>query len=193
VVRYLTGRAITLPPAPTLRYAPRCWHREIRRELPAMVALVEHVERGIVGVHRTYLRSDGAGKADLRKEWQKLSLGPIGGGAVRLGMPRPYEWLAIGEGIETVLAVMVACRLPGLAALSAGGLRALVLPPEIEHVLIAADNDANGVGQRAAHDAAARWSAEGRHVRIALPPEPDTDFADVLAAKASAAGGPHVA
>jgi predicted DNA-binding transcriptional regulator AlpA len=41
--------------------------------------------------------------------------------------------------------------------------------------------------QRAAHDAAARWLAEGRRVRIALPPEPDTDFADLLVADASAA------
>ena len=47
-------------------------------------------------------------------------------------------------------------------------------------VLICADNDANGVGQRAAADAAQRWLAEGRRVRIVMPPESDTDMADVL-------------
>ena len=47
--------AITMPPPSSLRWAPRCWHREARAHLPAMVALVEHVERGVVGVHRTYL------------------------------------------------------------------------------------------------------------------------------------------
>jgi hypothetical protein len=180
VARYLASRGITMPPPPSLRYAPRCWHGPLHQALPAMVCLVEHVERGIVGVHRTYLRSDGCGKADLVKEWQKRTLGPIGGGAVRLGMPREDEWLAVGEGIETVLSVMAACKMPGWAALSAPGIRALILPPQAAHVVICADHDANGVGQRAAHDAATRWLAEGRRVRLALSPEPDRDFNDML-------------
>jgi hypothetical protein len=58
--------------------------------------------------------------------------------------------------------------------------RALILPPEATHALICVDNDGNGVGQRAAHDVAERWLAEGRRVRVAIPPEPDTDFNDVL-------------
>ena len=61
-----------------------------------------------------------------------------------------------------------------------GGIRALILPAEATHVLICADHDANNIGQRAAHDAAERWLTEGRRVRIAIPPEPDTDFNDVL-------------
>jgi putative DNA primase/helicase len=183
VVRYLVSRGITMPPPPTLRWSPRCWHGESRQELPAMVAVVEHVERGIVAVHRTYIRSDGTAKGAF--ETIKSSLGPIRGGAVRLGLPRPGEWLAIGEGIETTLAVMMACAMPGWAALSANGIRALNLPPEATHVIICADHDASGVGQRAARDAAQRWLAEGRHVRIVLPPEPGTDFADMLLADVS--------
>jgi hypothetical protein len=179
VARYLASRGITMPPPPSLRWSPKCWHGEVRQNLPAMVAVVEHVERGIVGVHRTYLRSDACGKADLVKEWRRRSLGPIGGGA-RLGMPQPGEWLAVGEGIETTLAVMSACAMSGWAALSAGGIRKLILPTEATHIIICADHDANGVGQRAAHDVATRWLAEGRRVRLALPPEPDTDFSDML-------------
>jgi hypothetical protein len=159
-----------------------------------MVALVEHVQHGIVGVHRTYLRSDGSGKANLPKDWQKRSLGPVGGGAVRLGTPRVGEWMGVAEGIETMMAVITASAMPGWAALSAGGIRSLILPPEATHVIICTDNDGNGVGQGAAHDAAGRWLAEGRRVRIAIPPEPDTDFADVLVADASAAAeARHVA
>jgi putative DNA primase/helicase len=101
---------------------------------------------------------------------------------VRFGTPRPFEWLAVAEGIETTLAVVTACELPGWAALSAGGIRALILPAEATHVVICADNDRNAVGQHAAHDAAARWLTEGRRVRIALPPEQGTDFADLLGA-----------
>jgi putative DNA primase/helicase len=79
---------------------------------------------------------------------------------------------------------MVACAMPGWAALSASGICALVLPREATHVLVCADHDAHGVGQRAADDAAARWLAEGRRVRIALPQEPDSDFNDLLSGDA---------
>ena len=39
-----------------------------------------------------------------------------------------------------------------------GGIRALVLLREATHVVICADHDASGTGQRAAQDAAQRWS-----------------------------------
>jgi putative DNA primase/helicase len=195
VARYLPGRSITMAPPATLRWAPRCWHGAAHCELPAMIGLVEHVECGMVGIHRTYLRADGSAKADIPKDWQKRALGPIGGGAVRLGMPQPGAWFAVGEGIETILSVMTACAVPGWAALSAGGLRALILPPEASHVVVCADNDLSGVGQRAAHDAAARWLAEGRRVRFAIPPHAGTDFNDLLCADvtASITGGRYVA
>jgi putative DNA primase/helicase len=50
----------------------------------------------------------------------------------------------------------------------------------VRNVIIAADNDASGAGQRntlAAHD---RWTAEGRSVRIKCPPNTGDDFNDVL-------------
>src|SRR5262249_53486760 len=90
VVRYLARRGIT--PA-SLGWAPHCRHRKERVYLPAMVGLVEHVEHGIVGVHRTYLTPD-----CCRRD--RASLGPVGGGAVRLGEIRPDTWLCIAEGIE---------------------------------------------------------------------------------------------
>jgi putative DNA primase/helicase len=186
VARYLASRGLIFGDwPPSLRFHPRCPRPRddagnLLPPLPAMVALVEHVERGPVAVHRTYLRPDGSSKAALPKEQQRASLGRIGGGAVRLAKPRAGEWLLVGEGIESTAAAMVSCNLPGWAALSANGIRSLVLPPEVTAVIIIADHDLNGVGQRAAYDAAARWLAEDRRVRIALPPKPDTDFADVL-------------
>jgi len=66
---------------------------------------------------------------------------------------------------------------------------ALKLPPLplAATVVILADNDANGAGGYAARKAAGRWSAEGRCVRIAIPPEPGTDFNDVLMGRSRAA------
>jgi putative DNA primase/helicase len=185
VETYLRGRGIFLDALPpTLRFHPSCCrprHDAGRcvSPLPALVALVEHAQRGRVAVHATYLHPDRSGKADIPKQQQKACFGPIAGGALRLGTAQRDQWLAIGEGIETTLTVMQACGLPGWAALSANGIKNLVLPPEAAMVLICADHDANGVGQRAAYEAAERFLREGRRVRIAMPP-PDTDFNDIV-------------
>ena len=93
---------------------------------------------------------------------------------------RPDDWLVIGEGIETVASVMQCTGLPGWAALSASGIERLLLPPDARMVLIAADHDPNGTGERAAQNAAQRWLAEGRRVWIAMPPGIGDDANDVL-------------
>ena len=149
---------------------------------PQMIALVEHVEHGPIGVSCTFLAIDGSQKATL--DPVRLFRGPVGGGAVRLGTICPGDWLVIAEGIETTLSVMRATGLPGWAALSASGIARLILPPEARRVLIAADNDANRVGAVAAHDAARRWRSEGRRVRIAMPSDVGTDFSDLLLGRA---------
>ena len=148
-----------------------------------MVALVEHIEHGPVAVHCTYLRLGDSAKANVEKA--KAIFGPVAGGSVRFSAPQAGQWLAVAEGIETALSVAVSCSMPVWAALSAGGIKNLRLPREATHIVICADHDANGVGERATHDAAERWLAENRRVRIAMPPEPDTDFNDLLNADAT--------
>ena len=186
VALYLAGRGIVLDAWPaSVRYHPSCPRGRIER-MPAMVALVECVQRGIVGLHRTYLTPD-------YRRHDRASLGPVGGGAVRFASPRLGEWFAVAEGIETTAAVVVASNIPAWAALSAEGIRALKLPPEATHVVICADHDASGTGERAARDAAARWLSEGRRVRIAMPVDAGSDMADVLVANTIATEARHVA
>jgi putative DNA primase/helicase len=185
VATYLASRQITLDVWPeSLCFHPRCPRPKddgnLVYPLPAMVALVEHVQYGPVAVHCTYLRQNGAGKADLPKDKQRAFFGPVAGGAVRLAKAQPDRWLVVGEGIETTLSVMQACAIPGWAALSEGGIKNLILPPDAAKVLICADNDHNGTGQRAARAAAERFLREGRNVQIAMPPIPGTDFNDLL-------------
>jgi putative DNA primase/helicase len=102
------------------------------------------------------------------------------GGAVRLACHRLDLELIVGEGIESTLSAMQLFGLPGWAALCAPGIEALELPSEIRRVVIAGDNDANHVGQRAALSAQERWANEGRSIRILLPPKTNTDFNDLL-------------
>jgi hypothetical protein len=117
--------------APTIRFHRNLEHSETRSKRPAMVCLVQHVEHGSVGVHATYLQLDSdliARKAPV--EPVRKSFGPIGGGAVRLGEIGNDGALVVGEGIETTLSVALSLGYPGWAALSAGGIAALVLPPQ---------------------------------------------------------------
>jgi hypothetical protein len=109
-----------------------------------------------------------------------MMLAACRGGSVRLGRIRRDQWLAIAEGIETTLSVMQACRLSGFAALSADGIRSLVLPPEANLILLCADHDQNGAGQMAAYSARSRFRAEGRRVRVIVAPDHDSDFNDLL-------------
>ena len=143
---------------------------------PAMVALVSDVSAAGVAVHRTYLRRDGTGKADV--EPPRAALGPIWGGVVRLNDHDPGKPLVVGEGIETAASAGVLLGFPAWAAISAGNLGAgLLLPPEARHVVIAADPD--DAGRDAARDAWLRWANEGRTVQIATPDGPG-DFNDLL-------------
>jgi putative DNA primase/helicase len=176
--RYWVSRGLSLP-IPMTVCASRGWLRHPEGgSRPCMVALVEHVEHGPVAIHRTFLAVDGSGKAAFRRP--RLSLGPVGGAAVRLASAG--EELVVAEGIETAASVMVATGLSAWSGLSANGIEQLVLPPLplAASVIIAADHDDNGTGERAARTAAERWLREGRRVRIAVPPRAGTDWNDVL-------------
>jgi len=175
---YLAGRAITLPIPERLRFHDALAHTPTGSSAPAMVALVTGVDDKPMGVHRTYLYCDGSSKADV--DPPRMTLGGCRRGGVRLGQIRRDHWLAIAEGIETTLSVMQACGLSGLAALSADGLRNLMLPREANLILLCADHDENGVGQSAVHAARNRFRAEGRRVRIIVPPDRGSDFNDLV-------------
>lgn len=187
--RYLRGRGITCPLPATLRYHPACWHGATAKRYQAMVALVQGGDG--CAIHRTYLRPDGLGKADI--EPAKAMLGATAGGAVRLtDGPGP---LVVAEGIETGLSL--ASGLLGRpatiwAALSTSGLRGLRLPCSnvadvaraAPRLTIAADGDEPG--RAAAHALATR--AHGLGWQVSLLPAPEgRDWNDILTGKAVAA------
>lgn len=99
---YLRSRGIEHPAPPSLRFAPALFHRESGRKFPAVLGGIQNIEGRIVGVHRTFLRRDGAGKAEI--EPAKKVGGIAWGGAVRLTPAQPM--MVIGEGIETTLSAL---------------------------------------------------------------------------------------
>jgi putative DNA primase/helicase len=176
VETYLASRGLGSVAPPALRFMPALRHHETAHLGPAMLAAVRDVAGTIRAVHRTWLRSDGSGKADV--EPPRKTLGNPGGCAVRLAVAD--DALVVAEGIETALAAGLLFDLPAWACLSAGGLEAVALPTSVCRVLVAADHDLSGTGQRAAQALAQRLAAEGRRVRISTPDRPGDDFNDVL-------------
>ena len=172
---YLTSRALPgLAASTALRFRGDCHHPE-DGWLPAMVAEVVDATGAFLAAHRTFLRRDGSGKAEV--EPQRASLGSPWGGAIRLDPLA--DALVIGEGIETAASAGRLLNLPAWAAISAGNLaNGLALPADVRRVVIAADADP--AGERAARSAALRWQREGRTVEIARPDKPGCDFNDLL-------------
>lgn len=196
VGRYLASRGLRLPAFPlVLRCHPALpyWHTRHGHPLrlgqyPAMLAAVQGKDGRVVALHRTYLTVDGAKASPLDPDTgQPLPVKKLTtrgeqvmpGAAVRLYPPAGGR-LALAEGIETGLAVHLSGAVPVWSCVTAYGMSAVVLPPEVETVTIAADNDANGTGLRAALALEARLKREGRRVEILAPTSPGLDWLDVL-------------
>jgi len=160
----------------TLRYHPGALHTPSGLHLPAMLAQIRGPKGEALGVHRTFLRPDGSGKADVIPA--KMMLGPAAGGAVRFGPDGRV--IALAEGIETSLSVSRASRLTVWATLSTSGLKGVMLPPlpMAEVVIICADHDEAGLA--AAEATAAQLEQQGRAVSIIAPRAAGADFNDVL-------------
>ena len=97
-----------------------------------------------------------------------------------------YGLKTLAEGIETALSVIVATGLPSWSCINAGGLERVTIPNHVKRVLIFADKDRTGTGERAASMLAQRLEALGVAVRVvAIQDEiPDgvdgIDFNDLL-------------
>lgn len=193
--RYLRARSITAVLPRTLRFHGACWHASGRR-LPALLALVE--KAGLaepVGVHRIYLTEPGC-KADIAPV--KASLGPVGGGAVWLGVGRIGsveagqrralgEPVVVAEGIETALSLpptLLGSSPSILATLSTSGMTGLALPGgQPGRLVITPDNDS--AGRKAATTLADRACALGWTVQYLRPPSHQKDWNDVLQERAT--------
>lgn len=176
---YLRSRGITCDLPPTLRFHGACWHGATARRYPTMVAAVQGAN--LPAVHRTYLRADGSGKADI--DPAKLMLGTVAGGAVRLTEgPGP---LVVAEGIETALSLasgLLSAPATIWAALSTSGIRGLRLPHKPGRLTIATDGDEPG--RASGHALADRAHALGWRVSI-LAPGDGSDFNDILRERAA--------
>lgn len=183
VDKYLRRRGLRPPgPGPLWPSSLRTGvlrHPETKRQYPVMVASVTDVTNVAVGIHRTYLTKDGH-KAEVKPV--KLSLGPIAGGAVRLGVDS--DTILVAEGIESAIGAAMTMDYVPWASLSTSGMRSLHVPRTVKRVVIAPDRDRNKAGLTAAFKLRSQLEElekkQGRriHVEIIHPPPGRSDFAD---------------
>jgi putative DNA primase/helicase len=174
---YLAARGLTGEASTALRYHPALRHPNATGTFPALVAIIRSTATGEpVAVHRTYLRRDGAGKADV--DPAKATKGPMAGGAIMLHDRVDGAPLVIGEGIESSLSAGRLLGAPAWAGIAAGNIKSITPPDGPGEIILAADPDP--VGQRQAWAAADRWRGLVRRVQVATPDDPTTDFNDVL-------------
>jgi putative DNA primase/helicase len=132
-------------------------------------------------ISRTYLfRGKKVGKAKTLKQAEAEKLG-----VVRISLGADAGQLAVAEGIETGLAVLEMGGVPVWSTGSDSIMRFLPVVDDVDELLIGADNDARGPGERGASERAARmlksrWLKAGRRAQIFMPRGFKTDFNDVL-------------
>ncbi len=186
--KYLIARAINPPYPPSLRFHPRVYNTDVKRDLPALIAAITPLDapETINAVQRIWLAHPGR-KADV--PMSKKTLGPVLSGGVLLGTIGAE--IVIGEGIETTMSAIEAFGIPGVATLGTSNMAKLAVPAHVTRVIIAHDRDESGVGRDAAIALARRLWAQRVEVRLAPPSEGSKDWNDAAQAKVKRAGGAH--
>lgn len=182
VETYLRNRGLMLSSdaaGEAVRFHPSC--RFAGQQVPAMVCLVRDVvSNKPKAIHRTALSPDGR-KATVNGH-DRLSLGPIAGGAIKLTPDEDVTTcLGIGEGIESSLSLRSTPefgRSPIWSLIASGGIERLPVLPGIESLWIAVDHDAAGL--KAAQAVARRWRAAGAEAFLVTPSAPRADLNDLL-------------
>ena len=134
--------------------------------------------------HQTFIEPDGSGKAEI----EKPRLSPQAARRSAAGYGSARRILSTNSLSPKALKLLLsALRIfgvtAGCAALSAGGVCNLILPPEERLLRIFADHDELGQVCSAAHEAARRWRGEGRIVRATMSETVGEDANDVLLAR----------
>ena len=159
-------------------------------EGPAMVALITNVSGQVLGVHKTFIKPDGSGKADIpgNVRFLKKCANSLNGGAVRIFPSDNHGIVGIGEGIETVLAMHTIVRnkgshLPVMAALNSALLAEWVPDLGYGNIAIIADHDPAGLKAAQSLLNRMRQFRPDAVTDILTPPTPGCDWNDVLLQK----------
>jgi hypothetical protein len=160
-----------------MRWHPACGFGQLGK-VPCILSLFrDAITDKPAAIHRTHIYSAARGESE------RMALGTMMRSAIKLWPLNGGNRLAIGEGIETVLAAVQigAADPPAWAATVANNLAKLPVVVGVRRLVVLADNDETDTGQEAARELRRRWLAGGREVELRLPPFDDVkDFNDLL-------------
>lgn len=173
--RYLWNRGLVLDGCPDLRFHPAAPRKAPWSIMagdppppephPALVCLARGRQGEPRGIHVTYVTDDGAKAFGERS---RLMFGPMAGAALRTAPIAADGTLGLAEGLETAGSYSILRSVPTWAAFSTSGIEGFDPPAAVRRLRIAADNDENGAGLRAAEKLAKRL--QGRcAVEIEVP------------------------
>ncbi|MFQ6755327.1 toprim domain-containing protein [Cereibacter sphaeroides] len=146
---------------------------------PCMVAMVGvHGEAKFCSMHRTFLKPDGSGKAEMAAP-RKMMPGSLPDGACVMLSDYPGGPLGVAEGIETAMSASALYDLPVWAALNTTMLAKWSPPEGCTEVAIFGDNDPLFGGQGAAYALAHRLAVKGIAVTVHIPEAEGEDWNDV--------------
>lgn len=147
-------------------------------DFPCMLALVRDAAGQPIGIHRTYLKRVGIGKAEVPEPKKLATWAPVSGGAIRID-PLDGGILGLAEGIETAIAASMRFGFNVWAAISTSGMITFEPPAEVRTVIVFADNDLNFAGQLAAYTLANRLVLKNKlKASVVTPSTPGSDWAD---------------
>jgi putative DNA primase/helicase len=177
--RYLHGRGLRDLPAgdDVLRFHSCCLYGKARA--PCLISLYRDIATDEPrAISRTALDAAG-GKVG------RMSLGPIGGAAVKLDDYTDVELgLVVGEGLETCLAARQLGFRPVWSLGSPNAIRNFEVLGGVEALTVLVDNDPPKNGRQAGPDAALecseRWRAAGVEVTRIVPRATGADMADLI-------------
>jgi putative DNA primase/helicase len=173
-----------------LRFHPNCPFGEGTRH-PCLLALMRDIHgdqpRAIQRIAlpetlmRTIQRITFTQFTEVGGKIARMTLGPKIGTAIKLSPDEIVtQGLAVGEGLETVLAGMAKGFRPAWALGDASNIENFPVISGIEALTILVDNDPSGLGQHAALECSQRWTRAGREVLRAIPDQTGYDFNDLL-------------
>ena len=171
VSKYLRKRGINILPVNNVKYHPSMpfYHenKDVSRH-PAMISILRNTNGAGTTLHVTYIDFDG-NKANLEVPRKILPAAlPIQGSCIQLFEPEDGI-IAVGEGIETMLAVRQLFDYPVWAAGNAGQLEAMVFHEQVRKVIIFGDNDKSFTGQKSAYVLAHKLRRK-IEVEVMIPP-----------------------
>lgn len=162
---------------------------------PAILGLMRDADDRPVAIHRTWLSADRRGKAPVVKPKKLSQTNDAAGGAVRLFDADNSADLGLTEGLETALSARQLSEdgyfdgcgpVPVWACYSERNLRNFQIPKmllgSLKRIIIFADNDERGTGQKAAEET--RAILQERYpdliIEIRVPELAGMDWNDVL-------------